>query len=228
VYLGFSKAVEPDHLLAIVEAGDGASLLPRLNEITVAPGDTIFVPAGTPHAIGEGILLVEVQEPSDLIVRLEWSGYVVGGLPNDLDLGLPVALTAVDTSAWTPARVAEAIRHSNAASSAPVQNLLPSSADPFFRMELVTVAGSAELDAGYAILVCLEGAVDVIVSDGPPSRLSSGMTALVPDSCGRILVSGSGALVRCRPAVPKVAGAADPDLATTIAGTIFSRVDQPR
>ena len=43
------------------------------------PGDRVFVPAGLPHAIGDGILLVELQEPSDLSVLLEWTGFASTG-----------------------------------------------------------------------------------------------------------------------------------------------------
>jgi mannose-6-phosphate isomerase len=38
----------------------------------VTPGDSIVVPAGLPHAIGDGILSLELQEPSDLSLLLEW------------------------------------------------------------------------------------------------------------------------------------------------------------
>jgi hypothetical protein len=38
----------------------------------------VLVPAGTPHAIGAGVLLVELQEPTDLSVLLEWAGFAAG------------------------------------------------------------------------------------------------------------------------------------------------------
>ena len=50
-------------------------MLDALNAVDVQPGDVLFVPAGTPHAIGEGVLLVELQEPSDLSILLEWRGF---------------------------------------------------------------------------------------------------------------------------------------------------------
>lgn len=44
-----------------------------LHWIEVAPGDVVFVPAGQVHAIGEGILLYEVQESSDITYRVyDW------------------------------------------------------------------------------------------------------------------------------------------------------------
>ena len=50
-------------------------MLGALHRVPVAAGDAIFVPAGMPHAIGEGLLIVELQEPTDLSVLLEWEGF---------------------------------------------------------------------------------------------------------------------------------------------------------
>jgi len=61
----------------------------RLEELfekhTVAPGDTFFVPAGTPHSIGPGMVLCEVQEYSDLTYRVYDYGRVdAAGKPREL------------------------------------------------------------------------------------------------------------------------------------------------
>lgn len=47
----------------------GDALLGCLESIEVTPGDVILVPARTPHAIGGGILLAEIQQPSDCTYR---------------------------------------------------------------------------------------------------------------------------------------------------------------
>ncbi len=46
-------------------------LLDMLHRIPVAPGDFVFVDGGVPHAIGAGCFMVELQEPSDLMVVAE-------------------------------------------------------------------------------------------------------------------------------------------------------------
>ena len=46
-------------------------LLSLLHRIPVAVGDFIFVDGGVPHAIGGGCFMVELQEPSDLMVVAE-------------------------------------------------------------------------------------------------------------------------------------------------------------
>ncbi len=46
-------------------------LLEMLHRVPVAPGDFVFVDGGVPHAIGAGCFMVELQEPSDLMVVAE-------------------------------------------------------------------------------------------------------------------------------------------------------------
>ncbi len=53
----------------------------------VQPGDTFFVPAGTPHTIGPGMVLCEIQEYSDLTYRVYDYGRVdVNGIPRELHI----------------------------------------------------------------------------------------------------------------------------------------------
>jgi mannose-6-phosphate isomerase len=53
----------------------------------VQPGDTFFVPAGTPHTIGPGIVLCEIQEYSDLTYRVyDYSRVDVNGRPRELHI----------------------------------------------------------------------------------------------------------------------------------------------
>ena len=46
-------------------------LLQFLHRIPVSPGDFVFVDGGVPHAIGGGCFMIELQEPSDLMVVAE-------------------------------------------------------------------------------------------------------------------------------------------------------------
>lgn len=77
-----------------------------LSWVPVSPGDTIFVPAGTVHAIGAGITLCEIQQNSDVTYRL----YDYGRRRElHLDEGLAVAMLDRHPGVSTPngARVAE-------------------------------------------------------------------------------------------------------------------------
>ena len=46
-------------------------MLNSLHRFPVSVGDTILVRAGTPHAIGAGCFLLEIQEPTDYTMRVE-------------------------------------------------------------------------------------------------------------------------------------------------------------
>ena len=67
VYAGFSKGVTRETFEAALENGQVEGLLHRIN---VKSGDVINMPAGRVHAIGEGCLILEVQQSSDTTYRV--------------------------------------------------------------------------------------------------------------------------------------------------------------
>ena len=69
VYLGFKPGVTRQMWREAFEAQEG--LLGMLHRIPVKAGDFVFVDGGVPHAIGGGCFMVELQEPSDLMVVAE-------------------------------------------------------------------------------------------------------------------------------------------------------------
>jgi mannose-6-phosphate isomerase class I len=74
VLAGLAPGCSPDRFAEAVRAanadpGAGDELLACLRRIPVRAGMVILVPAGTPHAIGAGILLAEIQQPTDCTFR---------------------------------------------------------------------------------------------------------------------------------------------------------------
>lgn len=67
VMVGLKPAASKESFRRSVEDGTAENLLTR---IPVTPGDVIFVPAGTVHTIGPGLVLCEIQEYSDLTYRV--------------------------------------------------------------------------------------------------------------------------------------------------------------
>ena len=126
VHAGFREDVAPATLERWVAEQDHDALLGALNELAVEPGDAVFVPAGVPHAIGEGLLIVELQEPSDLSVLLEWDGFgIADPAEATLGLGWKLALRCVQTAARDP----ESLRAPRARRDSAVARLLPRAAD---------------------------------------------------------------------------------------------------
>ena len=71
ILLGFKPGVRREQFRRAVLAQDIAGMTGCLNKFVVKPGDVYFIPGRIPHAIGPGLLLVEVQEPTDLVIQPE-------------------------------------------------------------------------------------------------------------------------------------------------------------
>jgi len=94
VYHGFVRPVEREE---VKQAALDGSLPKLMRFVPVAEGDCIFVPSGTLHAIGGGLLLFELQQSADTTYRLfDWGR----GRELHLDQGLACTdLTAEDALA---------------------------------------------------------------------------------------------------------------------------------
>jgi mannose-6-phosphate isomerase len=200
VAAGFREDVDPAALARWVRDQDHAALLGALNPIPVRAGDAVFVPAGTPHAIGDGVLIVELQQPSDLSILLEWEGFgIADEAEATLGLGWDLALRSVDLGACD----AGALQHARVGNGGEIRRLLPPAADPFFRAEHVAPAPVAQLERGFAILVVIGGAGTLTPEDGDPLPLRRGDTVLVPWAAGRCSIDGGVAAIACRPGVAR-------------------------
>ncbi|MDQ2909719.1 MAG: class I mannose-6-phosphate isomerase [Actinomycetota bacterium] len=199
VHVGFREEVDRETLKGWVKRQDAEALLAAMNPIPVAAGDTVYVPAGVPHAIGEGIFMVEVQEPSDLSILLEWNGFAINGdVEYHLGLGLERALGAVDRSAWAGDRLAR-LREGRGRVRPGVEALLPQEADAFFRAERIRPDPEAELEPAFSILVGVAGAGELETAGGERMPLCRGDTLLVPYAAGPCRVTGEVEALRCLP-----------------------------
>lgn len=204
VGLGFREDVSAATLERWVRDQDAPAMLDALNTVEVRAGDALFVPAGTPHAIGEGVLIVELQQPSDLSILLEWRGFAGGEDEASLGLGWDVALRCVERSGGDPDRLRGRRREGTNGASP----LLPAEADSFFRAERIAGSPPAELDRGFAILVFTEGAAGLHSEDGEPLQVRRGDTVLVPWGAGACRLDGEAVAVACRPPATDAGGPA--------------------
>lgn len=67
IYKGIKAGTTKAALAAAIEAGTVEDLLDR---VEVRPGQCHFLPSGTVHAIGGGVLIAEIQQPSDTTYRV--------------------------------------------------------------------------------------------------------------------------------------------------------------
>jgi len=190
VHVGPREPLEPAAVRGWVETQDAEEMLAALQRVPVAAGDAVLVPAGTLHAIGAGILLLELQEPTDLSVLVEWRPFGVEGGAEHLGLGWDTALEAMERR---PADLA-------ALTGGGDDGLLPRAADPYFRAE--RVRRGDELGPSFAILLAVAGEGAVRTGAGDELELRRGTTALVPFGAGATVLTGDVEAIRCLPPVP--------------------------
>lgn len=179
IHLGFHRDVDADELAGWVRDQKIDEMLAATNRVPVHAGEAVLCPAGVPHSIGPGVLLVEVQEPTDLSVLLEYQGFAVDGpAEGDLGLGYDLALTCVDRSTWTRERLAE-LRGTD--------RLLPAAADPFFSCE--RLGPQDRIAAGFSVVVITAGA-GTLVGEHDRSEVRQGDTLLIPYAAGPLTISG--------------------------------------
>lgn len=190
VHLGLVRDVSGHELRDLVASQDAAALLDLMHVVEVGAGDSVFVPHGVLHAIGEGILLTEVQEPEDLSILLEWTGFDLDGeRDGHLGLGYDVALTAVETRGRSAGEVEALVRRGVTDGGA-----LAEGSEVYFRLE--RVAGRRDFAAGFAIIVALDVGVRLTLAGGSATVLAAGSTALVPYAAGHFRVDGTALVAR--------------------------------
>jgi mannose-6-phosphate isomerase len=195
LWCGLQPGVGPDDLRAAVR---DQRLPDMMRTMSVSAGDTVFCPGGLVHAIGEGIVLLEVQQNSNTTYRLfDWGRREADGTPRTLHIeealkvidwqAAPRIVTAQEMEAQlTPDRWTELIR------------------TPYFHFEVATVGGAieGENDGGaFQVLFARRGVVRV---DGPGFRmpLREGAALLLPAALARYTVCAEGdpaQIVRIQP-----------------------------
>ncbi|MEP6954947.1 MAG: class I mannose-6-phosphate isomerase [Solirubrobacteraceae bacterium] len=195
VHLGFREGVEAATLRTWTAEQDRDALLGALHPVGVAAGDALFVPAGVAHSIGAGVLIAELQEPTDLSIMLEWKGFGIADADEaTLGLGWDVALACVERGARDPAALFGP-RPDDALSE-----LLPAAAARFFRAQRIAPGGgAAALGVGFVVIVVTEGAGAIAGLD-----VARGDALLVPHAAGDVVAEGDLVAIVCRP--PEVGG----------------------
>jgi mannose-6-phosphate isomerase len=169
VWIGMREPVDRETYLGWIERQDRARLLDSLHRIPVRAGDVVFVPAGTPHAIGAGALIAELQEPTDFSIVCEWEGFPIAPEDSHLGLGWDVAIEALRLEPRAPTLG------------------LPDEARAFFWAD-----ERPEPAGQFAVWIVLEGSGTVA---GEPAR--RGDCFAVPAAAERIDVEGHLRVLRC-------------------------------
>jgi mannose-6-phosphate isomerase len=164
----------------------------------VQPGDVIFVPAGTVHAIGAGIVLYELQEYSDVTYRLyDYGRLTPQGKPRELHVER--ALEVMDYEP-APFHKVRPLVCAGARTSSPAEDLHRClAACRYFVLEELAfqrARSAATSPTSCQILSLLDGACALQPPTGEALHLSPGDTVVLPAQLGAYTLSGKARLIR--------------------------------
>jgi len=96
LYVGLKPGVGIDDVRA---ASSTPALIDLLQPRPGRPGCCYYLPGGIPHALGAGLVVAEVQTPSDVTYRLyDWERVGLDGRPRELHVGQALANVRCDVS----------------------------------------------------------------------------------------------------------------------------------
>lgn len=84
IIYGLKENIDREKLAKLIEED---RIMDGLQEVTVSAGDSFYIPAGTVHALGSGVLVAEVQQNSDTVYRLhDYNRPGLDGKPRELHI----------------------------------------------------------------------------------------------------------------------------------------------
>lgn len=189
IYLGFQHAPEAADWAEMIRRQDIQAMESCFERINVQPGDVFIVNGSTPHAIGPGILMIEIQEPSDFVVRCEFErgGYLLPESARFMNIGLEKALEMFDYSEVHPGEVirrwkleAECLAESPTGT---IERIIGASAtDKFVAYRLRANAEMEVAGNRFSICAVIEGEGEVMSTCGR-LHVRKGDTFVVPADC---------------------------------------------
>ena len=175
IYRGIKAGVTREQMAAALEQGTVEQLLVS---IPAKAGQCHFLPSGTVHALGAGMLVAEVQTPSDTTFRLYDFNRVDPSTGKTRGLHVEQALNCIDFSG---APEPKQLRSHVAGLFTTVSRLATSE---YFKLEKVRFTEGVEEPVPYdqpVVWIMLEGSAHVKVDDLPdPVQFTRGETVLLP------------------------------------------------
>ena len=184
IYAGLKPGVGRSELAEAIQSGKVEHLLHRFEP---KPGDCILIEAGTVHAIGAGVLLVEIQEMSDATFRVDdWGRFGDDGKPRPLHIRQ--AMESIDFGRGPVNPIAPEVEPIDGVGTR--ERLSRSSYFALERLRLKQGTSVGQHDR-FTILIGLAGCSEV-VNRGESARLDFGQTLLLPATLGPCQVSPRG------------------------------------
>ncbi|MDO4338424.1 MAG: class I mannose-6-phosphate isomerase [Eubacteriales bacterium] len=191
---GFKHKVTEEILRHALETG---TLDKHLQKVEVHKGDTYFVPAGTIHGIGRGILIAEIQESSNVTYRVyDYDRVDKNGKKRELNFDKAVQVMDMNVASDVKQNP-RLIKHYPGCS----RELLCRC--KYFETERIQVSKGFSFsvrEESFQVLMCLDGygQVESMDAEQKPMRFSKGETMFFPAGIGRCLVIGDATVLKIR------------------------------
>lgn len=189
LYCGFNRRISPAEFRQRIEDGSLADVLERK---PVIKGDVVFIPAGTIHAIGEGILIAEIQQSSDLTYRVyDYGRLDATGRPRELHIQNALDVTRLEPANFT----APGARPLCRAKDFGVQRL---AGCPYFTVDRITLSGLYRLGSprlSFVSLLCADGDA-VLRCEDERFKLGKGDSIFIPADSPACDLSGAGVFLK--------------------------------
>ncbi len=173
-----------DDRAAILETLKGKDCGSLLRKVPVKPGDLVFIPAGTVHAITPGILIYEVQQNSDTTFRLyDWDRLDDEGRPRQLHVKEAAQIldfTSHDRHKIEPLSVMAKSHREDYLVACPY----------FALVKYRDCKGPVHLPERerFTVLTCVKGCFSLFSHAAPTMEIELGQTVLLPASCGKVVL----------------------------------------
>lgn len=180
IYAGLKAGVDRDALAAAVEAGECDRCL---HVIEPSVGDCVFIPAGTVHALGEGLVIAEIQQASNTTFRLfDWNRVGKDGQPRPLHIDQSLAVTDYNRGPVEPQRPQQI--------ELGVERLVD--CDKFILdRRIIRVDQTVSSEGTFRLLATLAGSATLEVGDARV-EMPLGRSVLLPACCGEATVTATG------------------------------------
>jgi len=183
LYVGLKRGVTRAEFEKKIADGSVADCFHR---IPVKAGDTMFLPSGRVHAIGDGLVIFEIQQNSDTTYRVfDWNRVGLDGKPRELHIAQ--SLASIDFTDFEPKLVPANYRP---ALNFKFRQLVE---DPLFTVQEMVFenADSVKLAGQYLRIVAVTKGAAKISDDssGIVAELKSGDFCLIPASLKNVEIS---------------------------------------
>ena len=191
---GFQHKVTEGILRNAVKTG---TLDKHLQKVLVHKGDVFYVPAGTVHGIGAGILIAEIQESSNVTYRVyDYDRIDKNGKKRELHFEKAIQVMDMDITPDVKQK-SRIIKHYPGCS----RELLCRC--KYFEVERIQVTKAfsfSVLKESFQVIMCLdgEGQIETMDENLKPVRFVKGRSLFLPADLGRCLVVGDATVLKIR------------------------------